>query len=38
VVADTCPEAGLLSTLAMLREREGEDFLAAQGGRYWVVR
>lgn len=38
VLADTCLEAGLISTLAMLHGRDAEEFLGAQGGRYWVVR
>jgi len=38
VLADTCTEAGLLSTLAMLHGRDAEVFLAEQGGKYWVVR
>ena len=38
VLADTCTEAGLLSTLAMLRGGEADAFLAAEGVRHWVLR
>ncbi len=37
VLADTCTEAGLLATLAMLQGRDAEKFLAGQGGQYWVI-
>jgi len=37
VVAATCIEAGTLSTLAMLRGREAEAFLAAQGVQHWIL-
>jgi len=37
VLADTCTQAGLLATMAMLRGREAEAFLADQGGKYWVI-
>lgn len=36
VLADTCLEAGLLATLAMLRGAGAREFLAAQGMRHWV--
>ncbi|HUO67357.1 MAG TPA: FAD:protein FMN transferase [Gammaproteobacteria bacterium] len=38
VVADTCTQAGMLATLAMLHGRAAEAFLAAQGARYWCYR
>jgi len=38
VVAPTCMEAGMLSTLAMLQGAEAEAFLGAQGVRYWCLR
>ena len=38
VAADTCTQAGMLATLAMLQGREAEAFLAAQGARYWCAR
>jgi thiamine biosynthesis lipoprotein len=38
VVAGTCTEAGMLSTLAMLAGPEAETFLEAQQVRYQVVR
>jgi thiamine biosynthesis lipoprotein len=38
VLGDTCTEAGLLATLAMLRGAEAEQFLAEQGVQNWVVR
>lgn len=37
VLADTCTEAGLLSTLAMLQGKDAENFLCQQGGKYWVI-
>lgn len=37
VLADTCTEAGLLATMGLLQGAEAEKFLAAQGGRFWVV-
>jgi thiamine biosynthesis lipoprotein len=36
VAADTCTQAGTLSTLAMLRGREYEQVLRASGARYWI--
>lgn len=38
VAADTCTQAGMLSTLAMLRGMQAEDFLDAQGVDYWCDR
>lgn len=38
VVADTCIEAGVLSTLAMLQGPEAEAFLQAENVVHWVVR
>ncbi len=38
VLGDTCTEAGLLATLAMLRGAEAEQFLAEQGVQNWVIR
>jgi thiamine biosynthesis lipoprotein len=38
VAADTCTQAGMLSTLAMLRGAGAEAFLDAQGVRYWCNR
>ena len=38
VLGDTCTEAGLLATLAMLRGNEAEQFLAEQGVQNWVIR
>jgi thiamine biosynthesis lipoprotein len=38
VLADTCTEAGFLATMAMLSGGEAEEFLAHQGGKYWVIR
>jgi len=37
VLADTCTEAGLLATIAMLQGRDAENFLAQQGGQSWVI-
>ncbi len=41
VLADTCTEAGLLATMAMLQGREAESFLqdncGEAAGRYWVI-
>ena len=36
VAADTCTEAGMTATLAMLQGNGAEDFLRQQGCRYWV--
>lgn len=38
VAADTCTQAGMLSTLAMLRGEEAEAFLEQQDVQYWVLR
>jgi thiamine biosynthesis lipoprotein len=38
VAADTCTQAGMLSTLAMLEGADAEKFLAAQDVRYWCRR
>lgn len=38
VLGDTCLEAGLLATLAMLHGAGAEAFLAGQGARHWVLR
>lgn len=38
VAAATCTEAGMLATLALLRGRDAEAFLDAQGAQYWVLR
>lgn len=38
VLADTCTQAGLLATLAMLQGRRAEEWLAEQGGQHWVIR
>ena len=38
VLGDTCTEAGLLATLAMLQGARAEAFLAEQGVKNWVMR
>jgi len=38
VAASTCTQAGMLATLALLRGRDAEAFLAAQGAQYWALR
>jgi thiamine biosynthesis lipoprotein len=38
VAADTCTQAGMLSTLAMLKGHKAETFLDEQGVRYWCRR
>lgn len=38
VAADTCTQAGMLSTLGMLEGRAAEDFLDTQGVEYWCKR
>jgi thiamine biosynthesis lipoprotein len=38
VMDDTCTNAGILATLAMLHGKEAENFLAAENVRYWAVR
>jgi FAD:protein FMN transferase len=37
VAASSCTEAGLLSTLALLRGDGAREFLEEQGVRYWIV-
>jgi thiamine biosynthesis lipoprotein len=38
VAAPTCTQAGMLATLALLRGRDAERFLDAQGVQYWALR
>jgi thiamine biosynthesis lipoprotein len=38
VAAPTCTHAGMLATLALLRGRDAEMFLAAEGVQCWVLR
>ena len=38
VAADSCTQAGLLATLAMLQGKGAESFLASQGLTHWVYR
>lgn len=38
VAAPTCTNAGMLTTLAMLRGPGAEEFLAAEGVRHWIQR
>ena len=38
VITDTCTEAGILATLAMLHGAQAEEFLAQQGVQYWCIR
>lgn len=38
VAADTCTQAGMLSTLAMLMGREAESFLQCESQRFWCIR
>ena len=38
VAADTCTQAGMLSTLAMLMGANAEEFLESQSVRYWCIR
>ena len=38
VAADTCTEAGMLATLAMLKGDGAEDFLGAQDRQFWCFR
>lgn len=38
VAADSCTQAGMLSTLAMLRGGQAETFLRAQGVQFWCHR
>lgn len=38
VAADSCTQAGMMSTLAMLKGAQAETFLQAQGVQYWCNR
>lgn len=38
VAADSCTQAGMLSTLAMLKGIHAEEFLEEQGSQYWCIR
>ncbi len=38
VAADTCTQAGMLATLAMLKGPEAESFLGEQEDQYWILR
>lgn len=38
VAADTCSQAGTFTTLAMLQGKQAEQFLSAEGLRYWCLR
>ncbi|MBT8078542.1 MAG: FAD:protein FMN transferase [Gammaproteobacteria bacterium] len=38
VAADSCTQAGMLTTLAMLKGADAEEFLAEQGVQHWVLR
>ncbi len=38
VLADTCLQAGVLSTLALLQGKNAEEWLAEQGGQHWIIR
>lgn len=38
VVAETCTQAGMISTLAMLQGKGAESFLEREGVKNWVVR
>lgn len=38
VAADTCTQAGMLSSFAMLMGPAAEEFLERQGVRYWCIR
>jgi FAD:protein FMN transferase len=38
VIANTCLEAGMLSTFAMLHGKNAEEFLAEQHVKYWCIR
>ena len=38
VAAPTCSQAGMLATFALLRGRDAEAFLDAQGVQYWALR
>jgi len=36
VAADTCTQAGTITTLAMLKGRDAEELLKASGAQYWL--
>lgn len=36
VAADTCTQAGTMTTLAMLQGKDAEHFLRASGAKYWI--
>jgi len=38
VAAPSCTHAGMLSTLAMLRGAQAEQFLTMEGVRHWIQR
>lgn len=38
VAAPSCTQAGMLATLALLRGRDAEAFLAAEAAQYWALR
>jgi thiamine biosynthesis lipoprotein len=38
VAAPSCTQAGMLATLALLRGRDADVFLAAEGVQYWALR
>jgi thiamine biosynthesis lipoprotein len=38
VAANTCTEAGMLATLAMLSGAQAEEFLESQNVQFWVLR
>ncbi len=38
VASDTCTQAGMLATLAMLQGKGAEDFLDQQSAKYWCLR
>jgi thiamine biosynthesis lipoprotein len=38
VAADTCTQAGMLATLAMLRGSDAEEFLQQQDYQFWIFR
>ena len=38
VLADSCLQAGVMSTLALLQGRHAERWLAGQGGQHWIIR
>ena len=38
VAAETCTDAGILSTLAMLQGQDAEQFLEQQDAIFWCIR